>query len=102
MFRRRAGCLVPRLRDACARLPGRHHRAELDKLWRKAAELAGWAKCDARKINLVRRLRAEIAASLKSLAAELPMGSWTPVANRLRQTVLTIDKNKPPNELNPV
>jgi hypothetical protein len=49
--------------------------------------------------HLARRLRAETAVTLKWLVAELHLGSWTYVANRLR-TVKAADENKPQNELN--
>ena len=56
---------------------------ELDKLGWAGAELAGRPKGDARKIRIARRLRAETAVTLKWIATELHMGTWTPVANRL-------------------
>jgi putative transposase len=56
---------------------------ELDKLGWTGAELAGRAKGDARKIKIAQRLRAETAVTLKWIAAELHMGTWTHVANRL-------------------
>jgi len=56
---------------------------ELDKLGWTGAELAGRAKDAARKIRIVRRLRAETAVTLKWIATELHIGTWTPVANRL-------------------
>ena len=56
---------------------------ELDKLGWTGAELAGRAKGDARKIRIARRLRAETAVTLKWIAMELHMGTWTHVANRL-------------------
>ena len=45
--------------------------------------MAGRAKGDVRKIRIARRLRAETAVTLKWIATELHMGTWTPVANRL-------------------
>ncbi len=56
---------------------------ELDKLGWTGAELVKRAKGDARKIQIARRLRAETAVTLKWIAAELHMGTWTHVANRL-------------------
>jgi len=56
---------------------------ELAKLGWTKAELAGRAKGDARKLRIARRLRAETAVTLKWIAAELQMGTWTHVANRL-------------------
>ncbi len=56
---------------------------ELDKLGWTGAELAQRAKGDVRKVRLARRLRAETAATLKWIATELHMGTWTHVANRL-------------------
>ena len=41
------------------------------------------AKGDARKIRIARRLRTETAVTLKWIAAELNMGTWTHMANRL-------------------
>ena len=58
---------------------------ELDQLGWVATELAGRAKGDARKIRIARRLRAETAVTLKWIAAELHMGTWTHVANRLSE-----------------
>jgi len=59
---------------------------ELDKLGWTAAELAALAKGDARKVRIARRLRVETAVTLKWIAAELHMGTWTHVANRLQHT----------------
>ena len=56
---------------------------ELDKLGWTGAELAGRAKGDVRKIRIAQRLRAETAATLKWIATELHMGTWTHAANRL-------------------
>ena len=58
---------------------------ELDKLGWTGPELAMRAKGDARKVAIARRLRAETAVTLKWIAAELHMGAWTHVANRLQQ-----------------
>ena len=58
---------------------------ELDKLGWTGPELATRAKGDARKVAIARRLRAETAVTLKWIAAELHMGAWTHVANRLQQ-----------------
>jgi hypothetical protein len=46
-----------------------------------AAEPANRRKGDPEKIALARRLRAETAMSLKWIARELHMGSWTYVSN---------------------
>jgi REP element-mobilizing transposase RayT len=56
---------------------------ELDKLGWVEAELARRAKGEARKLRIARRLRAETAVTLKWIAAELHMGTWTHVANLL-------------------
>ena len=56
---------------------------ELAKLGWAQAELEGRAKGDARKIRIARRSRAETAVTLKWIATELQMGTWTHVANRL-------------------
>ena len=50
-----------------------------------AAEPANRRKGDPEKIALARRLRAETAMSLKWIARELHMGSWTYVSNLLGQ-----------------
>ncbi len=68
---------------------------ELDKLGWKGAELASRAKGDARKIRIAQRLRAETAVTLKWIAKELHMGTWTHVANRLQNAK---DKNEPKNQ----
>ncbi|MCU0784543.1 MAG: hypothetical protein MUF81_10985 [Verrucomicrobia bacterium] len=64
---------------------------ELDKLGWTGAELNRRAKGDARKIRIARRLRTETAVTLKWIAAELHMGTWTHVANRLQNAK---DKNE--------
>ena len=56
---------------------------EPDKLGWTDAELAARAKGDARKIGIAKRLRDETAITLKWIAKELHMGTWTHVANRL-------------------
>ena len=71
---------------------------ELDKLGWTGAELAARAKGDTRKIRIARRLRAETAVTLKWIAAELQMGTWTHVANRL-QTAKPHNDPKNQNEL---
>ncbi|MBI2927411.1 MAG: hypothetical protein HYY24_17075 [Verrucomicrobia bacterium] len=58
---------------------------ELDKLSWTAAELARRAKGDARKVGVAQRFRAETAVTLKWIAEELHMGTWTHVANRLQK-----------------
>lgn len=57
----------------------------MDQLGWTGAELARRAKGDARKIHMAQRLRAETAVTLKWIAAELHMGTWTHVANRLQK-----------------
>jgi hypothetical protein len=59
-------------------------REELDKLGWTEPELAQRAKGDMRKIRIARRLRSETAVTLKWIAAELNMGIWMHVANRLQ------------------
>jgi hypothetical protein len=66
---------------------------ELDKLGWTGAELAQRAKGDGRKIRIARRLRAETAVTLKWIATELHMGTWTNVANRL-----STDSAQPDNQ----
>ena len=58
--------------------------AELDRLGWTEADLAGRAKGDPQKISIAQRLRAETTVTLKWIAAELHMGTWTHVANRLQ------------------
>ena len=55
---------------------------ELDMQGWTGAELTKQAKGDVRKIQIAQRLRTETAATLKWIAAELHMGTWTHVANR--------------------
>jgi hypothetical protein len=64
---------------------------ELDKLGWTGTELARRARGDARKIGIAQRLRAETAVTLKWIANELRMGTWTHVANRLHNAK---DKNE--------
>jgi REP element-mobilizing transposase RayT len=68
---------------------------ELDKLGWTRAELAGLAKGDARKLRIAQRLRMETAVTLKWIATELHMGTWTHVANRLQNAK---GKNEPGNQ----
>jgi hypothetical protein len=44
------------------------------------------AKSDVRKIRIARRLRAETSVTLKWIAEQLYMETWTHVANRLQCT----------------
>ena len=67
---------------------------ELDKLGWAATELARRAKGDARKIRIARRLRAETAVTLKWLAAELHMGTWTHVSNLLAKPPEPVDQTE--------
>lgn len=71
---------------------------ELDKLGWTSTELAARSKGDARKIKIARRLRAETAVTLKWIAAELHMGTWTHVSNLLAQPEQTDKHNQ--TELN--
>jgi REP element-mobilizing transposase RayT len=59
--------------------------AQLPRLGWPAAELAKRRQGDAEKVALARRLRAETTMSLKWIAGELHMGSWTYVSNLLSQ-----------------
>ena len=70
-------------------------KEELDKLGWSGAELAARLNGDARKLRIVRRLRDETSVTLKWIAKELHMGTWTHVANRLHQTKA---KSKPDNQ----
>jgi putative transposase len=67
---------------------------ELARLERTGAELARRAKGDPRKIRIAQRLRAETAATLKWIAAELHMGTWTHVANRLQNVKGKTESNR--------
>jgi len=71
---------------------------ELDKLGWTAAELAQRAKGDTRKIRIAQRLRSETAVTLNWIAAELHMGAWSHVANRL-QSAKTHNNPENQNEL---
>ncbi len=66
---------------------------ELDKLGWPGAELERRPKGDTRKIRIAQRLRAETAVTLKWIAAELNMGTWTHVANRLQNAKGKNDSN---------
>ena len=55
----------------------------LKRLGWTAEDLAGWPKGEARKVALAWRLRTETTMTLKWIAAELQMGSWTHVSNLL-------------------
>ncbi len=56
---------------------------ELKRLGWTKAELGRRKKGDSAKVALARRLRAETAVSLKWIAENLSMGTWTHVSNRL-------------------
>jgi hypothetical protein len=58
---------------------------EMRKMGWRESELAGRAKGDAGKVRIARRLRTETSVTLKWIAQELEMGSWTYVANLLQQ-----------------
>ncbi len=58
-------------------------REELKRLGWTKAELQRRRKGDAGKVALARRLREETAVSLKWIAENLHMGTWTHVSNRL-------------------
>jgi hypothetical protein len=68
---------------------------ELDKLGWTTAELARRPKGEARKVRIARRLRVETAVTLKWIAEQLHMGTWTHVANRLQQAK---EKSEPNNQ----
>lgn len=67
---------------------------ELAKLGWTAAELPRRAKGDARKIRLAQRLRTETAVTLKWIAKELHMGTWTHVTNLLFHATKPESKNQ--------
>ena len=71
---------------------------ELDKLGWPSAELARRAKGDSRKIYIARRLRTETAVTLKWIAKELHMGTWTHMSNLLVSGTKTRPTNKPANQ----
>jgi hypothetical protein len=48
--------------------------------------LARRPKGEARKVRIARRLRAETSVTLKWIAEQLYMETWTHVANRLQRT----------------
>jgi hypothetical protein len=58
---------------------------QLQRLGWTAAELAQRPKGDPDKVSLARRLRAETPMTLKWIAGELHMGTWTYVSNLLGQ-----------------
>lgn len=72
-------------RETTEQKAGRILNEELDKLGWQATDLAKRAKGDARKIWIARRLREETAVTLKWIARQLQMGSWTHVSNLLTQ-----------------
>jgi len=63
---------------------------ELDKLGRTVAELAQRAKGDARKIQIAQRLRRETTVTLKWIARELRVGTWT----HARQPAATCERQR--------
>jgi putative transposase len=67
---------------------------ELDQLDWTSAELGRYAKGDSRKVQIARRLRTETAVTLKWIAKELQMGTWTYVSNLLAQAPQT-ENGKP-------
>ena len=58
---------------------------ELDKLGWQEEDLLRRAKGDARKMAMARRLRKETSVTLKWIAKELRMGSWTYVNRQLNR-----------------
>jgi REP-associated tyrosine transposase len=58
-------------------------REEMNKLDRTITDLRRREKGDPAKVAIARRLRAETAVSLKWIGANLHMGTWTHVSNRL-------------------
>ena len=68
---------------------------ELDKPGWAESEVAWRARGDARKIRIAQRLRIETAVTLKWIAVQLRMVTWTRVANRLRATK---NKSQPENQ----
>ena len=76
-------------RETVAEKARRILNEELDKLGWTGAELAQRAKGDMRKVRMARRLRAETAVTLKWIAKELHMGTWTHVSNLLSRSKQT-------------
>jgi len=58
-------------------------REEMGRLGWQTADLLQAAKGDERKVRLAARIRKETTMSLKWIAENLAMGSWTHVSNRL-------------------
>jgi len=69
-------------------------REELDKLAWTGGDLVCRAKDDGRKTRIARRLRTETAVTLKWIARELQMGTWTHVANRLQNAKSKNESNQ--------
>ena len=70
-------------------------KEELDKPGWTVAELAPWAKGDARKIRIAQRLRVETSVRLKWIASKLHRGAFTHMADRLQNAK---DKNESNNQ----
>ena len=66
-------------------------KEELDKLGWTGTELAQRAKGDERKIRMAQRLRTETPVTLNWIGAEVHMGTWIHIANRLQ---IAKDKNE--------
>jgi len=58
-------------------------KEELARLQWTVRDLQTTLKGDRRKIRIAKRLRAETTMTLKWIAAQLHMGTWTHVANRI-------------------
>ena len=72
-------------RETAEQKAARILQEELEKLRWAGPELGQRAKGDAGKLRIARSLRNETAVTLKWIAKELHMGSWTHVSNLLRQ-----------------
>jgi hypothetical protein len=57
--------------------------AELKRLGRTAEDLKSRRKGDVKKVRISQRLRSETTMSLKWIAGELRMGTWTQASNVL-------------------
>lgn len=72
-------------REATEERARRILREELDQVQWTEMELKQRAKGCPQKVRIAQRLRAETTVTLKWIASELHMGTWTHVANRLSQ-----------------
>jgi putative transposase len=67
---------------------------EFERLGWQALDLTARAKGDVNKVRIAQRIRQETSVTLKWIAQELQMGSWTHVANLLQQNRHGTDDNQ--------